>query len=181
MGKVLSEILAAIDRLTFLWFTAKFRKSTVISGVQEGGFTQKIHIYSRQDPKVIKRGTVLIDPGNYGPNLITDDAMRYVHGQPAGSGQTIRTYDGDEKKVGGEVELCFSGPGPKIRYYTETFCHVPCIVDGIDMVLNHDFYIAVYPDKVPPMLMIRKAGKKESEAGGRASRRTSSSGGKETI
>ncbi|KAH8600165.1 hypothetical protein B0O99DRAFT_590556 [Bisporella sp. PMI_857] len=56
--------------------------------------------------------------------------------------------------------MCFSGPGQESRYYTETFRDVPCIVDGFDMVLNHDFYIAVYPDRVPPMLMIRNVGKK---------------------
>ena len=163
MGMVFSKILAATGRLALLFFTPEFSGNTTPSDVQRRGFTQKVHIYSRLDSKVIKRGTVLIDPGNYGPNLITDDAMRHVHGQPAGSGRTIRTYDGDEKKVGGEVELCFSGPGPKIRYYTETFCHVPHIVDGIDMILNPDFYMAVYPDMVPPMLMIRKTGKKKSE------------------
>ena len=163
MGMIFSKIRAATRRLTLRFFASNISGNTVPSDVEEGGFTQQIHIYSRLDPKVIKRGTVLIDPGNSGPNLITDDAMRHVHGQPAGSGQTIRTYDGDEKKVGGEVELCFSGPGPKIRYYTETFCHVPYIVDGIDMVLNHDFYVAVFPDRVPPMLMIRRARKKESK------------------
>lgn len=159
MSMAFSKIRAATGRLKLLFSTSNFSGNTVLSNTQQGGFTQKVHIYSRLDSKVIKRGTVLIDPGNYGPNLITDDAMRYVHGQPVGSGPTIRTYDGEEKKVGGEVELCFSGPGPKIRYYTEAFCHVPYIVDGIDMVLNHDFYVAVYPDRVPPMLMIRAGGK----------------------
>jgi hypothetical protein len=134
-----------------------------VANVQGGGFTQKVHIYSHSDPNVIKRGTVKIDPGNDGPNLITDDAMRYVHGQPTGPGLTIRTYDGDEKEVGGEVRLCFSGPGPEPRYYNETFRHVSHIVDGYDMVLNHDFYVKVYPSKIPSMLMIRSGGKKESE------------------
>jgi hypothetical protein len=161
MDNVFLEALAAIDPLTFLWFiaflwfTARFGKITVPSGVQEGDFIQKVYIYSEQDPKVIKHGTVLIDPGNNGPNLITEDVMRYVHGQPTGSEQVIRIYDGDEKKVGGEVELSFSGPSLKSRRYTETFRHVPRIVDGIDMVLNHDFYVKRYPDKIPSMLMIR--------------------------
>ncbi|PQE24145.1 hypothetical protein CJF31_00002363 [Rutstroemia sp. NJR-2017a BVV2] len=135
----------------------------LVADFQEGGFTQRVHIYSRQDSKVVKRGTVLLDPGNNGPNLITDDAMRYVHGQPTGPGITIRTYDGEESELGGEVKLCFSGPGPKKRYYEETFRHVPHIADGYDMVLNHDFHVKVYPKMIPTMLMIRAGGKKESE------------------
>ncbi|APA13532.1 predicted protein [Sclerotinia sclerotiorum 1980 UF-70] len=169
MGNFLSKIGAATGRWIFFFFTSKFGEDTVSSDAQKGDFFQKVLIYSKQDLKVIKRGMVFIDPGNYGPNLITDEAMRYVHGQPTDSKWTIRTYDGDEKEVGGEkevdgeVELSFSGLGPKTRFYTNTFRHVPHIIDGIDMVLNHDFYVAVFPDKIPPMLMMRSGAKKESQ------------------
>lgn len=127
------------------------------------GFTQPVHIFSKDDPSIVWRGTVHIDPGNQGPNLITEEAMRFVHGHPTGPGTTIRTYDGEEKSVGGEVELCFSGPGPRTRYHRRKFRHVPHIIDGTDMVLNHDFYIEVFPEKVPGMLMIRAGGKKETK------------------
>jgi hypothetical protein len=154
--------------VSFLWFrrNVEVKKSNLnrlVADIQEGGFIQRVHIYSELDPKVIKRGTVLLDSGNGGPNLITNDAMRYVYAQPAGPGLTIITYDGVEREVGGEVVLTFSGPGPKKRYYTETFRHVPFIVEGIDMVLNHDFYIKVFPNKIPSMLMIRAGGNNQSE------------------
>ncbi|PQE07020.1 hypothetical protein CJF30_00009431 [Rutstroemia sp. NJR-2017a BBW] len=132
--------------------------------ISQPSFTQKVHIYSNQDTTVIKRGTVKIDPGNDGPNLITDDAMRYIYEQPAGPGLTIRTYDGEEKEVGEEVVLCFSGPGPKKRYYTETFRYIAYLVDDYDMVLNHEFYVKVYRNKVPSILMIRAGSRKEFEA-----------------
>jgi hypothetical protein len=127
----------------------------------EGGFLQKVHIYSTRDPKIIWRGMVLIDPGNDGPNLITEEAMRYVSEKPTGPGTTIKVFDGEERTLGGEVSLWFSGPGPSSRYYQAKFRHVPLIIDGIDMVLNHDFYLATFPEKVPGMLMIRR-NKKET-------------------
>jgi hypothetical protein len=104
---------------------------------------------------------VLIDPGNDGPNLITEKVMRYVSEEPMGPGTTIKVFDGEERTLGGEVSLWFSGPGPTSRYYQAKFRHVPHIIDGIDMVLNHDFYLATFPEKVPGMLMIR-SNKKET-------------------
>jgi hypothetical protein len=101
----------------------------------------------------------VIDPCNKGPNLITEEAMLYVGGQLSGPGTIIRAYDGGETMTGGEVQICFSAPGGgnglKKRYYTEKFHCVPHISDGIDMILNYNFYMRHYKDKVPGVLMIR--------------------------
>jgi hypothetical protein len=166
---VLSKIQATVRQLTCPCLPKKSEGRPSTSGSDaEGGFEQMVHIYSCiPDSKIIKRGTVLIDPCNTGPNLITEDAMLYVHGQPKGPGITIKTYDGEERMTGGEVELCFSAPGagtgPKRRYHTKKFHCVPRITDGIDMILNHGFYIETYTDKVPGVLMIRSGQKKETK------------------
>jgi hypothetical protein len=80
--------------------------------------------------------------------------MRDVDGQPAGPGMSIETVDGVITDTGGAVQLTFSGLS-KNKRYTETFHHLPSITDGVDMVLNRDFYVKEFPKQIPPMLMIR--------------------------
>jgi len=127
-----------------------------------------VHIYSCvPGSKSFKRGTVVIDPCNKGPSLVTTGTMLRVNGQLIGPGTAIKAYDGEERTTDGEVELCFSAPGrgmgSKKRYYTETFHCVPHIADGIDMILNSKFYNKYYKDKVPGVLMIRSGQKKKTK------------------
>lgn len=126
-----------------------------------------VHIYSCvADTNLFKRGVVLIDPCNNGPNLATEAVIQSVHGRLIGPGMAIEAYDGKRTTTDGQVELCFSGlcneTGRKKRHYTETFHCVPHISDGIDMILNYNFYMRHYKDKVPGVLMIRTV-KKETK------------------
>ncbi|TVY41917.1 hypothetical protein LOCC1_G006052 [Lachnellula occidentalis] len=162
---IFSKVQAAFGNLRC--HSSKRRPSTSSSDV-EGGFEQMVHIYSCiPGSKAFKRGTVLIDPCNNGPNLITEEAILCVHAHPTGPGVKIKPYDGEERMIGGVVELCFSAPEtgmiPRKRYYTRKFHCVPHITDGVDMILNNDFYMEAYADKVPGVLMIRSSQKKENK------------------
>lgn len=159
-----SKIQVAIGNLIY---PSSERRSSTSSSDAGGGFEQMVHIYScKPGSKAFKRGTVSIDPCNNGPNLITKDAVRCVRGQPTGPGMNIKAFNDEEMMTGGVVELCFSAPetgiGRRRRCYTKKFHCVPRLADGIDMILNHDFYMEAYADKVPGVLMIRSGQKKES-------------------
>jgi len=159
---ILSKVQTAIKRLAFTCFVGECDRCPSTTKLRvEGGFTQLVQIFSEREPKIIWRGTALLDPGNEGPNLITEEAMRYVHGQPTGPGTRITTFDNQERTTGGEVKLCFAGP--KNRIYKESFHHMPQLSGGYDMILNYDFYVSVYASKVPGVLMIRKAKGKDTK------------------
>lgn len=129
-----------------------------------GGFIQVVFIYSNSDPTLFKRVTALLDTGNYGPSLITKNAMDAVGAQSTGDGVFIETVDGGRSMTGGKVVLEFSGPRLRQgRLYKETFHHVPYIAGDIDMVLNHDFFARAFPNMVPPVLMIRSYSKEEKK------------------
>lgn len=153
---VFSRIRAAATRFSCTRPSDDFdRRVSWSSSEIKGGFEQRVHIRSCEPgSNIVKYGNVLIDPCNKGPNLVTEKTIRDINSQPRGEGVIIRTYDGNETVTGGEVELCFSAPSES-RYHTKTFHCVPDIIDGIDMVLNYDFYVENYRDKVPGMLMIR--------------------------
>jgi len=155
---VFSKFRAATRRWIFPHFSRRCNICSSSPGpYTDGGFIQEVYIFREQNPKIIWHGTVLLDPGNSGPNLVTEEAMRSIGAEPNGPGMMIATFDGEERMTDGEVKLSFHGPGPKSRCYRETFHHVHHIIDGIDMVLNHEFYISVFPKKVPGILMIRRA------------------------
>lgn len=124
------------------------------SGNAEEDIEWNAILYSSTDPNIITRVNVLIDTGNAGPNLITDDAMQHVRGIPRGDRGTIIMLNGEEMEVGGEVELQFSR-GNCGRLYKETFCHIPDTQKEYDMILNRDFYLKLRRRGAPLMFTIR--------------------------
>ncbi|CAG8976010.1 hypothetical protein HYALB_00007537 [Hymenoscyphus albidus] len=120
----------------------------------EGEFKQVVTVYCSTDRKIFKRTNVVIDTGNEGPSLVTDEVMRHVHGVPKGLPGIVTVFNGEAMEVGREVELEFSG-GENDRLFKETFRHVPYIPGGYGMNLSHDFYLKWCPGRVPPVLMIR--------------------------
>ncbi|CAG8977262.1 hypothetical protein HYALB_00009359 [Hymenoscyphus albidus] len=143
--------------------TSCFRDLKEPSGTN-GGFIQIVTIYSNSDPAIFRRVTAVLDTGNNGPNLITQNVMDAVGAQSTGDGVFIETLDGGTRMTGGKVVLEFSGYRPRQgRLYKETFHHVPYIAGGFDIVLNYDFFTKAFPKMVPPVLMIRSCNKKEKK------------------
>lgn len=127
--------------------------------LEKGGF--EVRLFSERKTSITWRAVALLDTGNEGPSLITEAAMRRVHGQPTGSKMMITAFDGQERMTGGEVELSFAGPNG--RRYRETFQCIPEIDGGYDMILNREFYISILTNIVPGVFMIRGTKIKETD------------------
>lgn len=126
--------------------------SSISSASSPSGYEQMVHIWRGSECKV---ANVLLDSGNKGPNLVTDEIVSFLGIQPTGMGVSIVAYDGKPATTGGSLKVSFSGiSGQSIqpKVYTEDCKHV-AYIGGYDMVLNQEFLTRHHG--VPPLLMIR--------------------------
>lgn len=118
------------------------------------GFEQTVRIY-KPGSSEHRLGKVLIDTGNAGPNVITDNIVEYVDATPGEPWAKMVFLDGSEKPLGGNVSIEFSGHGKGSllsKRFEEEFCHTPMIQGGFDMLLNQKFYRTFMADKIPTSL-----------------------------